>query len=284
MRWLWLILVLVSCSCSERTPDVELADDPRIVSLSPAASIMLRDAGLEGFVVGRHGWDAVLDQSLPVAGDQTGLDYERLIGLDPTHVVIEWGSRELPERLVLLAESRGFELVSIDTLTLADIAASYAEICVTFHEHADGIADTGLFDPTEAAREGWGSVLLVVATSPSVDCLGPGSAHHELLVAGGFTPALDEGAPWMTLSLEDVIRLDPACIVLVQPGGSPDAGAGTLDERLGPLARTDITAVRRGRVVLIDDPTALIPSTNLVGVAETMRGRLVALGPLPSPP
>ena len=47
---------------------------PRIVVLSPALGVMLTDLGLAGHVVGRHGWDTLLDQSLPVCGDQTGLD------------------------------------------------------------------------------------------------------------------------------------------------------------------------------------------------------------------
>ena len=281
MRWILAAFVLVLTSCGERTNDAVRDDGPRIVSLSPAASIMLREAGLEASIVGRHGWDAVLDQSLPVAGDQTGIDYERLIGLAPTHVVIEWGERELPPRLVSLASERSIEVIQIETLTLADIAASAKLIGATFD--AEGGAPMVFPEPADESRLAWGSVLLVVATSPSVDCLGPGSAHHELLLAGGFEPTIAEGAPWMTLSVEDAIALDPACVVLIQPGGSPDAAAGSIEQRLGPLAGTDITAVRLGRVVLIDDPLALIPSTNLIGLGERMRARLIDLGPLPSP-
>ncbi len=277
------MLCLLLASCGERSEDTPRDAGPRIVSLSPAASILLRDAGLEDAVVGRHGWDAVLDPSLPVAGDQTGLDYERIIALEPTHVVIEWGARDLPDRLVSLADDRGFAIVPIDTLTLADIARSAERVQRAFGARSDAV-DLAAFSARLPARDGWGAVLLVVATSPSVDCLGPGSAHHELLELGGFTPAIAGGAPWITLSLEDVIGLDPDCIVLVQPGGSPDADRGDLRDRLGPLAATEISAVRHGRVVLIDEPTALIPSTNLVGVARRMWDGLAALGPLPSPP
>lgn len=279
MRWLCLLILCV-VGCGER--DVSSANDDgvRIVSLSPAASIMLRDAGLEPSIVGRHGWDAVLDQSLPIAGDQTGLDYERLISLEPTHVVIEWGSRDLPDRLVELADSQAFKIIPIETLTLDDIEVSDAAVRSAFGVREERT----IFDPAREPRADWGSVLLVVATSPSVDCLGPGSAHHELLTRGGFAPALAEGAPWITLGLEDAIRLDPDCIVLIQPEASPDTGAGAIGDKLGPLAETNIAAVRSDRIVLIDDPTALIPSTNLAGVARDMWAKLDALGPLPSPP
>lgn len=280
MRWLCLLILIVA-GCGERPPPVNAPEGPRVVSLSPAASIMLRDAGLELSIVGRHGWDAVLDQSLPVAGDQTGLDYERLIGLNPTHVVIEWGERELPERLVSLASARGFELVSIDTLTLEDIAASDQAIRSSLGIERRNPAQP-LFDAPREPREGWGTVMLVVAASPNVDCLGPGSAHHELLVRAGFSAAIADGAPWVTMSLEDAIRINPSCIVLVQPGGPGDTIA--LPDRLGPLADTSITAVTLGRVVLIDEPTALIPSTNLAAFAQQLREKLDGLGPLPSPP
>lgn len=259
-----------------------MSEGPRVVSLSPAASIMLRDAGLEDSIVGRHGWDAVLDQSLPVAGDQTGLDYERLITLDPTHVVIEWGARELPARFESLVAERDIDVVSIETLSLADIAESWTRIASAFDVNKSSVDLAALEQPFEP-RDAWGTVLLVVATSPTIDCLGPGSAHHELLTLAGFSPALESGAPWVSLGLEDVIRLDPSCIVLIQPGASDD-DQRTASDRLGPLAETDIDAVRLGRVVLIDDPTALIPSTNLVGIAAAMREGLVALGPLQSPP
>lgn len=220
MRWFCFILLLCLGACSERTPEASRDKGPRIVSLSPAASIMLQDADLEDAIVGRHGWDTVLDPSLPVAGDQTGIDYERLIALAPTHIVIEWGARELPERLVELASSRDIEITPIETLTLADIDASLRIIRSTFGISSD--PNDQLFGTQHELRTAWGDVLLVVATSPTIDCLGPGSAHHELLMLGGFTPTLAEGAPWVTQSLEDVIRLNPACIVLVQPGGSPD--------------------------------------------------------------
>ncbi|MEL7483592.1 MAG: hypothetical protein AAFN41_04480 [Planctomycetota bacterium] len=279
MRWL-CPLILCVVGCGERNVSSANDDGPRIVSLSPAASIMLRDAGLEPSIVGRHGWDMVLDQSLPVAGDQTGLDYERLISLEPTHVVIEWGSRDLPDRLVELADSQAFRIVPIETLTLDDIEASDAAVRSALNVPTERVT----FDPAREPRAGWGSVLLVVATSPSVDCLGPGSAHHELLTRGGFTPALADGAPWITLGLEDAIRLDPDCIVLIQPKASPDTGEGAIGDRLGPLAQTNVAAVRSNRIVLIDDSTALIPSTNLANIARDLWAKLDALGPLPSPP
>lgn len=257
---------------------------PRVVSLSPAATVMLTDLGLGSMIVGRHGFDDVADGSLPVVGDQTGIDYERLLSVDPTHIVIEWGSRDPPARLVELSRSRGIELLPIDTLTLTDIAESGERLITTLGEHATpdrtrafAGALAALSQRHEPVPEA-GRVLLVVSTSPTVDCLGPGSAHHELLQLAGFTPAIESGAPWITLSLEDAIALNPDSLVLIQPGGSGEVG-----EALGPLGSAPIRAVELGRAVVITDPLALIPGSNLAGFGETLRARLLAVGPLPSP-
>lgn len=278
-------VVLGSCGPSEAPP--VRAVGPRIVSLSPAASVMLRQAGLEDAVVGRHGWDAVLDPGVPTAGDQTGLDYERLSALDPTHVVIEPGATGIPARLADLADRDGVRVVPVRVLTLEDIAGSARAIAGAFGDVAprerELLEAAARLGAVRDAKPGWGRVLLVVSVSPAIDCLGPGSAHHELLVNAGFTPALAEGAPWVTLSVEDVMRLDPGAIVLVQPSSSPDAGSGPIGSRLGGLAGRGIAADRLGRVVLIDDPLALVPGTNLVEIGAVMREGLDALGPLPSP-
>lgn len=287
MRVLALAACIVLASCRPAEPPPVRDAGPRIVSLSPAASVMLRQAGLEDAVVGRHGWDAVLDPGVPTAGDQTGLDYERLAVLDPTHVVIEPGATGIPARLTELAERDGALVVPVRTLTLEDIEGSARAIAGAFGDAAprgrellDAAARLGA---VRDARPSWGRVLLVVSVSPAIDCLGPGSAHHELLVNAGFTPALAEGAPWVTLSVEDVMRLDPAAIVLIQPASSPDAGSGPIGGRLGGLAGRGIAAERLGRLVLIDEPLALVPGTNLVEIGGLMREGLDALGPLPSP-
>lgn len=258
------------------------ATGTRIVSLSPAATVMLRDLGLVDHLVGRHGFDTIAPASLPVVGDQTGIDYERLLLARPTHIVAEWGLRQIPERLASLASERGIQIIPIETLTLDQIDASFRRIAGAF-ERPVGVSPLGSLRASRPPAVEAGRVLLVVGTSPTVDCLGPGSAHAQILDRLGHRAAIGTGAPWMVLSLEDIIGLDPDTIVLVQPSFGPDAASGDIEDRLGPLAEAGIRAVRTGRVALIDDPLALIPSTNLAAFAEALEARLVAMGPLPSP-
>ncbi|MEM8756790.1 MAG: hypothetical protein AAGF47_03300 [Planctomycetota bacterium] len=264
---------------------VAVANDAvRIASLSPAATVMLRDMGLDALLVGRHGWDTTADESLPVVGDQTGIDYERLLGVRPTHVVIEWGARDVPERLARLADNRGMSIVPFETLRLADIVTSAQRLRDAFGAAGGGEQTAAVVDAVSALNTPGapapevGRVLLIAGVSPTVDCLGPGSAHQEILTAAGFLPALAEGGPWMTLSLEDAIAIDPDTIVLVMPSASGDT-----ESLLGPLARMGIAAVSAARIVLIDDPEALIPSSSLVGFRQELEDRLLALPPLVSP-
>lgn len=119
-----------------------------------------------------------------------------------------------------------------------------------------------------------GPVLLLGSTTPP-GVLGPGSFHDQILRRIGGVPAIDEGSPWMELDAEDIYRLDPAAIVLVAPR-DPGSAFGTdvspeaLLDRLGRVGTLDIEAVRSGRIAIIDDPLALLPSTWMAGFADDL--------------
>jgi hypothetical protein len=113
--------VAFTAALSACRPDPVETDAPRIVALSPALAVMLRDMGLGDRVVGRHAWDMVLDPAVPVCGDQSGIDYEALLRVRPTHVVLEWGERELPPRLREMAARHGWHVRSFQMLTLGQV-------------------------------------------------------------------------------------------------------------------------------------------------------------------
>lgn len=292
-------LALVACAaivgCGSEQPG-EAGDrdasgeQPRIVALSPAIAIILRDVGAGDRVVGRHAWDMVLDPALPVCGDQTGIDFEKLIEVRPTHILTQWGERVLPARLTELADARGWTIDDHRLLTLADVIRSCNELDRAFGRRtgAESASENGQRPPRELLgdrlartiaehrrdRAAVGPVLLLHGSEPPT-ALGPGSFHHEILAELGATPAIRDGAAYMTLDLEAVAELAPGVIVLIQPRevGSPESGAAgwmDLKPRLGGIPRLDIPAVRDRRVVLIDEPLALIPSSSLIGFAQDL--------------
>lgn len=272
--------------------------EPRIVVLSPALAVILRDLGLESTIIGRHAWDLALAKDLPVCGDQAGIDFEALLKAQPTHVVVQWGERALPQRLMDLALEQGWTIVNENPLTLDDISTASRELARTFEA---AIAKQGAQEKTvgmlaalEAAcavkdEAGWkGRVVLLAATSPPA-ALGPTSWHHEILVRMGATPAVLAGGPYQNLDAEDFLKLAPDGIVLIQPRAMDEAAGKTcnvvadfdeadLHKRLGTLAGLSLPARTAGRVALIDGPLALTPSSSIVEFRQRMREILAAWG------
>lgn len=307
-----LVLVLGLTGCNRgggsAAPQAGREDGERIVAFSPAVAVMLRDLGVADRIVGKHDYDRVLPGHVRAVGHQGAIDYEALLGVDPTHVVIEWGSRPLPPRLIELAEGQDWEIVNVTLLTLDDIARTVDDLAILFgavefggrgSSRPPGIGapeDLHLMprftDPANrfeadlpsarlarawsrrgAGFEDLGGVLLLSATDPP-GALGPGSFHHQILVRIGGTPAITSGAPWMELDAEDIHRLAPAAIVLIAPRDvgveATPVGPAELRLRLGRIAELDIPAVRAGRLGLIDDPLALLPSTSMAGFADDL--------------
>lgn len=285
----------------EQTTDAR-AKEPRVVVLSPALAITLRDLGLAKYVVGRHGYDVALDAGIPVCGDQAGIDYEALIRARPTHVILQWGARQLPERLESLARDNGWIVVNQEVLTLADVRSSAVELLdlvagpdvqKTEDTHASIFHPKLAESPSAEASEGKslidrmttafakrgrgfakaGRVLMLLSASP-VSAVGPGSFHQQVLEAIGGTPALTRGGPYQEMDVEDVANLAPDAIVLLRPRGREAPPHGwTPDEirgLLGPLVGKGIPAVERGHVAVIDDPLCLMPASSLADVADEL--------------
>ena len=263
------------------SPGPTASDDPgetlRIAAVSPALGVIVRDLGLESSIVARHGFDIVLDPSVPVVGDQAGLDYEELIASRPTHVLLEWGRRELPPKLGRLADERGWVVSNFDLRTLDEIVATTAAIEEMFGVEQDSRPSAelpGAWSKSEVDLSPAGRVLLLGATQPA-GALGPGSYHHQMLLSLGARTATPDGNPWIEFDAEDIRRLAPDSIVLFRPRafGTPASEPEweELAAALGRIAELDIPAVRARRVALIDNPAALLPSTAAADVAARLR-------------
>ncbi len=306
-----LLLVVWGCGGGRGSTaggETPAGDGERIVVLSPAAAVMLRDLGLADRIVGKHDYDMVLPDSIPAVGHQEAIDYEALLRVEPTLIIVEWGSRPLPPRLTELAASHGWAIKRITLLTLDDIARTVDDLAImlgavdlTGGEEArppgmgtprdlhvlPRFTDPGerLEQPLPSARlaRAWsrrgdgfgdlGGVLLLAATDPP-GALGPGSFHQQILERIGGVPAITEGSPWMELDVEDIARLAPSGIVLIAPRGrgqrAEPIGRAEIERRLGRIATLDIPAVREGRLGLIDDPLSLLPSTSMARFADEL--------------
>ena len=129
------VLVFSAIFSCAREPAPSAGDGVRVVVLSPALGSIVRDLGLGALVVGRHSWDDGFS-GVPSVGDQTAIDYERLRRLEPTHVLLQWGERALPARLVELADEGGWAISNIEILTLDEIAVATRAVAAAIGDDA----------------------------------------------------------------------------------------------------------------------------------------------------
>ena len=277
-------------------------DDParpaefRIVSFSPALSRMVVDLGLEQRIVGRTQYCDFLDPATPVVGDLLNVDYERLIDLRPTHVLIQASAGGANPRLLKLCDEHNWKVGQWSSInTIDDIERVVRELPGVLYETggaeheaaarraADLLNEMALAlssapAPGTDRGESWrGPVLLVYRTEP-VGVFGRHTYLSDVLSRLGAENAV-EGDGWLELTLEDVARLNPPAMIIIFP--DPGCDAEPMDVA-GPLADLNIDAARDQRIHLLCEPSALLPSTGIIDVAKEMRKILHALAePVP---
>lgn len=288
--------IIASCDQSSSLEPPSQGQSPvsqRVVVLSPAAAIIVRDLGYEKQVVGRHSYDAVLSKDLPSCGDQAGINYEALIRLEPTLVITQWGARALPEKLTTLAKERQWTLLDVNPLTLEQIADATTKIGAALSSEpmtnslastlAEQVRACGVAKSISPAANGSLTdhhpikVLMLVGVSP-ITALGPGSCHHEMLIGAGGEPSLKEGIAFQSLTSEDLIRLAPDAIILFDPKLASDLSSDSTPPRQAdvwkPIRDLNLEAVANDRLVVIDDPLCLMPSTAMIKVSRDMKSAI----------
>lgn len=263
---------IFAAACERTGPPAAPAAGPRIVSLSPAITRTLVDLGLGGHIAGRSRYCASVDPEVPIAGDLYDVDYETLIRLEPTHLLIQPPSaRGAQPRLLELAAERGWSVAMWKIDTIQDVRALIAELPGAVFGADDprraeasrrseallGDLDASL---SPAAPGAWrGTTMLLAGTDPPL-AFGKRTYLDDILTALGGANAVD-ATGWAELSIEDVIRIDPGAIVVVT-----DRERGP-----SPLGGLDIRAAREGRIAVLLHPDANLPGSGLRGVAAELR-------------
>jgi ABC-type Fe3+-hydroxamate transport system substrate-binding protein len=267
----------------------------RLVVMSPAIAVILRDIGMEDSIVGKHAWDMVLSDSVAIVGSEEGIDYESMIRAAPSQIFFQRSSAGVPAKLEQLADEQGWVIRTIALDSLDDIAIAADDLFMQFvgvREQAPGEIDpTERFAqttmPSESLARAWadrgpiadraGRVLVLAGVDPP-GAMGPGSFHHQLVSRLGAETAIDAGGMWQELDLEDIVRLNPDSIVLFSPRErdasdlfAPIEGADEdISALFGKIAELDINAVKHSRLAVIDDPLALVPGTNMRQIGEEL--------------
>lgn len=281
-----LLAVALAGGCDRPQPAAsaeaaEQAGGPRIVSLSPALSRTLLDFGLEDQIVGRSAFCRSIDQSIPVVGDLYDVDYERLIRLEPTHILVQPPSAGLDPRLKQFAGQRGWTIGQWTIDSIGDIEETIRSIPGTLY----GPDDPRRAEASRRAAEllnriasaitagggpSWSGSTLIVASTEPVLVVGRHTYLHDILSTMGARNAIDARG-WVEISLEDILRLDPEAMIIVR-----EHAADGLDpvEAAGPIGKLDTRARRAGRIAVLRHPDVNMPSSGVIGVAAEMRRTL----------
>jgi len=92
--------------------------------------------------------------------------------------------------------------------------------------------------------------------------------HDELLAfAGGVNAAAEAVVTAPEYDRESLLALQPQVILMLQPG-APQLQED--DPRLSAFAGLPIPAIQNGRVVVLNDPLVLLPSTSVTDVCALM--------------
>jgi len=270
-----LLATLFGCAPQDDAARAHAAGETRIAALSPAIGLILTDLGLADRIVARHAFDPFLPRSIPAAGDQAGIDYERLLAVHPTHVLLEWGQRPLPAQLTALARRRAWRVESFRLLSLDDVRMAAQRLGELFA--VGRRAEAALRDFDEAlrvdpvVREELGRTLILYFVDP-IAAAGPASALWQVASSLGAASALPPHASaFVNLDAEDLLALQPDSILIAAPGAEADKARKDPLAFAGPIARLPLRAVRLGKVGVVVHPAALSASLRLREVALEIR-------------
>jgi ABC-type hemin transport system substrate-binding protein len=186
----------------------------------------LQQVGLGDHLVGRSAFCRNVEQ-LPVAGDLERTNVECLVRLNPTHVFAQGRTDGRHADLRALSTQHKFDLCAHPLRTVEEVQDFLARVAINFPEVANRSAE--LADRLEAAMTPQHPherpTVLIMSEGSSLLAWGSETYLGQLVRAIGF----DNMAPsrkWQALTLEDVARINPDCILV--PANSSDPDLSTL--------------------------------------------------------
>lgn len=294
-------LMLVGCDgVSSSYTTIEDDAELRIVTLAPAMTQILVDMEMGESIVGVAENDAAAPPGAGLVGNVANINQEKLVSLNPTHVLgMRMGGAQL-DALEATARREGFSLAlypyprSVDAVGLIiwnerefiggelppDAVPSLGTVLDARGDASD-VKYTMLHRLSELDRvtqdlkDTKPSVLLVNQSDPTVTASGPGSVLDELLAhAGGVNAAASATTAAPIYTREDILELSPEVILLLMPNAYPLKSLQE-DQRLAIFRDLDIPAVRNGRIYLLNDPVIqLAESTAMAKIAGEIAKRL----------
>jgi len=237
----------------------------RIVSLAPNVTDALFAAGAGAYVVGTSRFTEYPEaaRKVPVVGDATMIDLERIVALKPD-IVIVWKSGNAASQVEKIVRL-GIPVFYAETTRLADVAAATRRFGVLAGTSDAAMKSAQAFDQsladlrkTYAGKKRlkvfyqiWDRPLMTIGHAQIID--------DAIALCGGTNVFADLTQAAPTVSREAVLARDPDVIL---------SGGATGEALDGWKTSGFLTAVKHGNVFSIDAPTLALPSPSILpGVA-----------------
>lgn len=245
---------------------------PRLVSTVPAATLQLVQLGAVDTLVGVSSYDKLYlpenKQDLPVVGDYLNFNYETLLTLKPTHIIVQIADERLAPRLKEIAAQNHIQIVNIKLDNLANLFATARTLGTisgtsTIAEQKVKAAE----DKLENIRKKTAdlrklSTLYIVGKSP-IFVVGKDGFMHEMLTIAGAdnVGARIPGDYFPQISRETLTALAPEVLLISAPDQPASQGPG--DPRIAEWLTLKIPAAENQRVYLMTDGNFILASLSV---------------------
>jgi len=282
-RATFCLAAVVVGGCSRGEEAVGKATDappkPRVVSTVPAATLQIVQLGAVDTLVGVSSYDRVVlpknKQDLPIVGDYLNLNYEALLALKPTAIVVQTSAERLAPRLKEVCEQQHIQLVNEKLDTLEDLYATALRLGqATDHEQAAktkvALIKAELAEiKTRMTGVPRPKVLYLLGRSPAFVVGQRGFMDEMLTAAGGDNAGAELKQDFPEVTQEMIVRLAPDVILIAAPDEPP---AQADDARLAKWRQLATPAGKTGRVYLVTDPNGQMASLELAASVRILAG------------
>jgi iron complex transport system substrate-binding protein len=268
----------LQCSRSPATPTNRPASAPprRIIALAPNTVEIIAELGALDRLIGVSEFTVHPPEASHLAriGGLRDPDLESILKLRPDLVIL----RGRQENLETLCANRGIAVYHDPTNRLADLYRAITDLggILDRQQQADALCNRirGQLDDVRRRADGKPRVrVLMSMRSPDrlsdIGTPARGSYLHELIeLAGGDNIFGDLDAAYPQVGIEEIVARRPDVILEIMPGFKPAADEAAITDQWRALSA--IPAVRDGRIYVITDEYALIPSPRIALLAQKL--------------
>ncbi len=271
-----LTLCLIT-ACKQESPPTTApattpaATGPRIISTVPAATMQLLQIGVVDQLVGVTKYDLPIlppgKENLPVVGDYDTLNYELLIKLHPTALVVQMTPSHITARLKEIIADNHIELVNVKLDTIADLYATAEALGrVSNHTKEAAAAITSVRNTLANIQRQWADaphprIAYLLSASPIMAVGADTFMDETLKISGSINVCAAIGSDYPIINREALIKLAPDVLLIAAAGEPPSAGLQ--DPRLAPWIDLPIPAARHNRIYLITDPNGQLSTLDI---------------------